>query len=148
MKKIFFLCCVLFLTSEKSALAMDVTKWENLAKVSKFAYVIGVLEGWFFWDDLTMYAVTEELAKALSPTEQLRHEIVTCMKGRKTDQALAVVQRYVTENPKEWHKSMTSMIYNALGDACKKRIENRETQIEGAATSPLAARSGNRQGKC
>jgi hypothetical protein len=118
MKKIFFLCCVLFMLNENYALAYtDGTTWGRLSKAGKVAYVLGVLDAWFHVDDFATSTATEGQTKQ-SLTEEYFHKAATCMLERKPDQLVGIVQKYFTENPKEWYKPMTVIIYDALADAC------------------------------
>ena len=85
-------------------------------------YVKGVLDAWAFIDGMATYATKEELSAELSLAEGLNHKIVLCLhtRGWEVGQILAVVQKYVTDKPNEWHRQMPDIMFRALSDACKK----------------------------
>jgi hypothetical protein len=120
MKKIFFLCCVLFLMGEKSALALalDGTTWERLPDMAKDFWIVGVTEAFVALDGLTIID-KEKLSVELSVKEQVYHNISLCLQAQKKAQTTAIVQKYVTENPKQWHDPMIIIFLNALRDACR-----------------------------
>ena len=42
----------------------------------------------------------------------------TCMTGMTDVQVAAILEKYITDNPKEWHRSLSSIGFSAIGKAC------------------------------
>jgi hypothetical protein len=92
----------------------DYQKWDASAKLF---YVIGVLEGW---------ASIDEALKGTKSTEppalgELQLSVVRCMstKGMTMGQAEAIVNKYIADNPAEWHNRMAYLVLRAMLNACR-----------------------------
>jgi len=68
-------------------------------------YVHGVIDG---------YLATKHGAGSADETQWLR----SCLRGMKTEQVAAIVEKYVASNPAEWHRAMAPQVIAALKQSC------------------------------
>src|SRR4029453_17694131 len=86
--------------------------WRRLPLAAQHYYIIGVLDG---WDNLGTIAL---LAKQpLSVVTRLA-EHIKCTAEMPYEQIVAIVQKYMDNNPSQWHYDMASLTWNAVNEAC------------------------------
>jgi len=114
------LCFVLFAVS---ASAKTGNEWRNLSLAARQGYVMGVLDAWRDAEDMRIASLRREKDKKsieiLSNMPPVITHIVECMGGKMTyGQIIAIVDKYIENNPEQWHHSMVSLIWTATHEAC------------------------------
>ncbi len=71
----------------------------------RLAYIIGVSEGLTIASDVGAADV---------------QGLMLCLRGMTFGQMQAIFDKYLAENPEEWHHSMSSIIVNAFRSACRR----------------------------
>jgi hypothetical protein len=97
--------------------------WRDLPESSKKVYIMGAIDG---------IEIAIEIASALESPSSLQW-INKCVKGMRSDQVHALVEKYVNANPQDWHQSMNVIVYTALYDSCPnspKRTKGRGDQFD------------------
>jgi len=104
------------LLSPLLAMGLDVNEWKQLGKVYRIAYIAGAADATHHIGDmleLDLKAGTHLLVKSLV-------DVSNCLVGRnmKTGQVVAIVEKYVKENPEYWNLPMGGQTWTALVKAC------------------------------
>jgi hypothetical protein len=119
------LCCLLAVAgSPRQVFAeLSANAWRRQADAVRSAFVAGVVDTWSYFDaNLTNY-------KSLHP-EYRSSEVdlyfdipVSCLRERQMpySQILAIVETYTKEHPEFWDKSMTSITWRAIFEACNAK---------------------------
>jgi len=110
---------VVMLLSPVLALGLGVNEWKQLGKDYRQAYIVGAADATHHIGDmleLDLEAGTHLLVKRLV-------DISNCLVKRNmyTGQVVAIVEKYVNDNPEEWHFPMGSQTWAALSKACGLR---------------------------
>jgi hypothetical protein len=81
--------------------------WRSLPESNQTSYVMGVLDGWSI---LRKVGVTDD-----------RLSVVDCYasRGKTYRQNVAIVRKWMDENPADWNYAMSSLVFAALKEACK-----------------------------
>ncbi len=88
---------------------IDGNDWSKWPEVFKLTYIDGFLSGVVFWRGLV----------GENPKEA--EVIWECIKDWPPSQNLAVVEKYLKDNPHQWDKAIFVLIDDALTDACRKK---------------------------
>ena len=82
-------------------------EYPKMNETQKGTYVVGVVDGLMF---------------AFSLTKQTSEQrwMEECTKDMRVDQLTAVVTKYITANPDQWHTSANALVYGALVQQCNK----------------------------
>jgi hypothetical protein len=118
MHRIILIFSGLCLTAE--ALAITGNEWKQLASVQREVYVWGVVETWRHFE-MENEPISECFAEGSLMFRLLSYytELVKCMAKKMTrGQITAVVDKYMEENPSQWHHEMTTLVGLAMGKAC------------------------------
>ena len=99
------------------ATAMDGNGWKQLPPGAQQSYIMGVVDTW---------GNVAELVKALNRqpmgVEKIFIDHVACAQEKMTyAQMIAIVDKFIADNPSQWHYSMPSLISDALRAACTTR---------------------------
>jgi hypothetical protein len=92
--------------------------WRPLAAAARGMYVLGVIDG------VLEMASHERRASPTSTTEnsllaRIVEKLERCAGDRMTrEQAVAIVEKYVTDHPEKWHLPMAGLVLIAMGEAC------------------------------
>jgi hypothetical protein len=117
------LCCFLAVAgSPRHAFAeLTANTWRRQTDAVRSAFVAGVVDTWSYFDaNLANY-------KSLHP-EYRSSEVdlyfefpVSCLRERQMPyaQVLAIVEAYTEGHPEVWDRSMTSITWRAIFEACK-----------------------------
>lgn len=81
--------------------------YRNTSSILQEPWVQGFIDG---------VLVTNHLATPQGNTEWLR----SCIRGMNADQIAAILNKYLTDHPTEWHKPMSLTAMSALKIACKR----------------------------
>jgi hypothetical protein len=101
--------CLLFAVD---ATAITGREWRQLPPVAQHYYIIGVLDG---WDNIaTITLLTEQKPSVgIGFTKQIE-----CTAGMAYAQINAILQKYMENNPSQWHNSMVLLLWPALAEVC------------------------------
>ena len=107
-------CAGLLLAS--SAHAIDGAEWRRLPAAARAAYVTGTVDAWSGLVDVQASLGRNE------PAITVFRDIVACVRDRLLPyaQIVAIVERYVAENPGRSSTEMPDLIFAALGQECRK----------------------------
>jgi hypothetical protein len=113
------LCGILFTVH---AAAVTGNEWKQLPLPAQETYVIGVVDTWNSLEKLrlTLGKGSEEASSIVTP-------LVNCIKEKMTyGQMIAIVQKYIGDNPAHWHYDMPSIIRVAIHEACTSTEQKRK----------------------
>ena len=82
-------------------------EYRQMNETQRETYVMGVIDGLMF-----AFAVTKQ-----KPEQRWLEE---CTKGLKVDQLTAIVTKYITTNPEQWHMNANVLVYDALAQQLNK----------------------------
>ena len=92
--------------------------WLAWTKEMQFGYVAGVIDDW-----KNRQQVIEAAAKrvGVQPQYDTTATLVVCVEERNMTrgQVVAIVEKYMNENPAEWHHAMASLVWTALNAVCR-----------------------------
>ena len=95
-------------------MAITGNEWKRLLETAQQVYVIGVVDTW------------NNLAQIIEATEKPSRsevlgfftDVTRCLRKRITyGQITAIVQKYMENNPSQWHYDMASLTWNAVNEA-------------------------------
>ena len=95
--------------------AISGNDWLASSDSGRMYYIMGVVEGWQGF--LVSYEHFGDKTMAAYVTYK---EINTCIKPMTFGQMKAIAEKYLKENPNEWHSRMESLTFLALYAACPK----------------------------
>lgn len=81
--------------------------FRSLSREAKRAYAMGLIDGWFvapFFD---------------APKEELRW-IEHCTTGMTDEQVVAILEKFLRDNPARWQEPMNVLAWVAMKDGCGK----------------------------
>jgi hypothetical protein len=101
--------CLLF---PADATAITASEWRQLPPAVQHYYIIGVLDG---WDNIgTITLLTEQKPPVgIGFTKQIE-----CTAGMTYAQINVILQKYMENNPSQWHNSMVLLLWPALAEVC------------------------------
>ena len=101
--------------SPSAAFALSGNDYQKQPELARSMYVAGVIEGW-----QTLAVMVVERKLQAPEVDTLYFPIVRCVeKGMTRGQTLAIVDKYMTENPARWHEQMGVLVWMAMTDACR-----------------------------
>jgi hypothetical protein len=104
--------CLLFAADARAISGND---WKQLRLREQQIYVMGVIDTWMNLERLEALS----LVQAPSPAVAHQAQAVNCVRqGVTYEQAAAIVQKYMENNPSNWHYAMPSLVWSALSAAC------------------------------
>jgi Rap1a immunity proteins len=103
--------CLLFAV-EASAITSG-NEWKQFPLEARQGYILGVVDTWAYFGEAA------SLAGQQPPVVIIFTELVKCAGGMTYGQINAIVQKYMENNPAEWHFSMASLVWSALHEVCK-----------------------------
>jgi hypothetical protein len=116
-------CCAVLATgllvsmvsTAHAASNFTVNDWRPLAAEARGLYVLGVIDG-----VLEMGRHERSANPTLSSLlARIVEKLERCAGDRMTrEQAVALVEKYVTDHPEQWQLSMADLVLIAMGDAC------------------------------
>ncbi len=106
--------CFSFLTVP-TVNALTANEWKKLEPAEQQAYICGVVDTWRNFATLENYAKGQGDSPP-DATAQIFAEVAHCTagKGITYKQIIAVVRKYLKNNPSEWHIDMASLIFEAV----------------------------------
>ena len=88
--------------------------WKDLSHSGKLGYGMGIVDGILF---------TSAWERGGNSLEWLR----PCVVGMTDSQVFAIIQKYIDDNPGDWHDEMHTIVFRAFLDTCnnspKKQIK-------------------------
>lgn len=81
--------------------------YRTLSEDNKRKYAMGVVDGVF-------------LAPFFGASKQNLSWLESCLSRMQDDQIVAILDKYLSENPVRWHESMNALSYFAFKNACPK----------------------------
>jgi Rap1a immunity proteins len=88
-------------------------EWRALSPATRDGYLLGVLDAWVLLD-----AVTKESVQPVGRAS-IFTRLVGCLgKDMTYGQAIAIVEKYMQDNPSEWHQNMAFLAWIAIDRAC------------------------------
>jgi hypothetical protein len=108
------LCCLLAVVTSASGGFITGNQWRELPNSARMLCVVGVIDGWHF-----MGLAVDEPSKQRMIGTFIR--LTSCVEKRQMtgEQILAIVEKYVTEHPEEWHERMEFIVFKTMSAACK-----------------------------
>ena len=100
------------LLSAVDAAAITGSEWRQLSPAAQQYYVIGVLDGWDNLGTITL------LAEQKSPVGIGFTKQIECTVGMEYAQISVIIQKYMENNPSQWHNSMVLLVWPALAEVC------------------------------
>jgi hypothetical protein len=86
----------------------DVSSWQKMGKEIRLGYVIG------YYDGFLSGSVVQEMYP--KKTNEFSNKIKAWNYG----QNIAIIDKYLKDNPHKWHESFAILVLDAYEDACKK----------------------------
>lgn len=83
-------------------------EYRQMNETQRGTYIMGVIDGLMF-----AFAVTKQIYG--------QRWLEECTKGMRVDQLTAIVTKYITANPDQWHVNANTLVYNALVQRCNKQ---------------------------
>jgi len=80
--------------------------FRRLSEAEKTAYLMGVWDGYLY-------------APAIGGKSENDQVLKECIPGLQSDQLLAIVNKYVRENPEQWGGPMNEIVFAALPKECR-----------------------------
>lgn len=81
-------------------------EYRDLANTQRQHYIMGVIDG-------------SLLAPLFGAPKPKLAWLETCVTGMRSDQVVAIVDKFLEANPVRWHQSMHVLVYSALRESCK-----------------------------
>lgn len=82
-------------------------EYRALAYSEKRGYAMGFLDGVF-------------ISPLYGASKQRLRTVEQCTVGMTNDQMVAILDKWLADNPGRWHESMISLAFGALRDSCKR----------------------------
>jgi hypothetical protein len=101
--------CLLF---PVNATAITGNEWIQLTHTAQQYYIIGILDGWDNFGTITL------LTEQQSPVGIGFTKQIECTIGMTYPQINVIIQKYMKNNPAQWHYSMALLVWPALADMC------------------------------
>lgn len=87
---------------------IDGNAWMQLGSGVKLVYVNGFMDGVAFW-------------KTIEQNPRAAEAFWQCWAKWPPPQVLAIVEKYLKDNPNQWDQDIIALVPKAIIDACKKR---------------------------
>jgi hypothetical protein len=110
-----FICETLF---AGNIAALTGNEWRQLSLPSQQAYVIGVTDTWNLLESVRLESIPLAMEKEPQEAPSIITHLMNCLNEMTYGQGVAIVEKYMRDNPAEWHKSMAFLIWNAAHEAC------------------------------
>ena len=117
MKTFLMLISLVLSSIATDAYAVTGNDWRTLSKPSRDAFVLGVMESWL---DLIVLADKGGRESNSAIVQQYR-VVIDCSKGRPYSQTIAIVEKYMENNPSEWNSTMPSIVWEAIYESCPSK---------------------------
>lgn len=97
------------------ARALTGRQWRPLLPLARAAYVTGVVDAW------NGLVLVQESLGSRDRAITVFADVVACVRDRPLpeDRVAALVEAYVDDNPGQWGKEMTDLVFAALTLACR-----------------------------
>ena len=103
--------CLLFASDAK---AISGNEWKQLDPGEQRFYVVGVVDAWQHLEQVASLSVIPP-----SGAITIFTKLVKCVsEGMTYGQMVAIVQKYMENNPAGWHYGMVSLVWSALNQVC------------------------------
>jgi hypothetical protein len=118
MRLLLFAFCFLVGTYT-TADALTGNAWRPLPEGARRLYVAGVIDTWQWSTRMTEFAKKKSPGYAPQAVESMLLPAMTCIHDKMTyEQAMGVVEKYMTQNPEDWHHEMADLVWMALSSTC------------------------------
>ncbi len=109
------LCCLLSVSAEEAA-AITGNEFRRLPDLARMMYAVATIDAWG-----NVSALIRGKKLSATAVDVVYGDISRCVVGRGmiNEQVLAIVDKYLKENPEKWDADMTSLIWNAFVAVCK-----------------------------
>jgi hypothetical protein len=102
-----------------NANAIDGNKWKTFPELSRSAYIMGVVDTWSNVAEATAEVTKIKRSYKTGIVEDTLIDNVQCVAQKMTyKQIVAIVDKYMADNPSQWHFTMPSLIWTAVAEAC------------------------------
>jgi len=103
--------CLLVFAVEATIRGND---WRGLPPAAQQAYVAGVIDT---WGDVVGRAIKGH--REPTPNELFYKQLYECVGGKMPyEQIIAIVKKYIENNPAQWHARMADLVFTALSEPC------------------------------
>lgn len=111
---ILIVCWLLAVAAREAAAGIKGNDFQALSETARMYYVLGTIDAWG-------NVGVESLALNAPVVDTLYGDVSRCVTGRQMTQGqgLAIVDKYIRDNPAQWHKDMSILIWYAFREACK-----------------------------
>jgi hypothetical protein len=106
--------CLLF---PVNATAITGNEWRQLSQTAQQYYIIGILDGWDNFGTITLLA-EQQSPVGIGFTKQIVTKHIECTIGMTYPQINVIIQKYIKNNPAQWHYSMALLVWPALAEVC------------------------------
>ncbi len=116
--KILLIVFYLVFVWSANAIAIVGNQWKQFPEVGRQGYLMGVFDSW------NTLRGMKDLVNSPPNFSDMVTEIAKCAAGRFSyEQMMAIVEKYMADNPASWHHDMPSLILRALSPPCKAYIK-------------------------
>ena len=102
------------ITSHAAGTSVRGNDWRALDRAGRLSYVLAALDAWQLVGVLPLKSPDAAVVK----TQFVDLPACTAEKGMTGAQVLAIVEKYVTDNPDKWHEPMALLIWRSMHDVC------------------------------
>src|SRR5262245_50870593 len=104
--------CLLF-AAEAGAISGN--EWKQLPDMTREGYVYGVVDAWANFTQM----IEPSGKPSTSGAVRLFTDLSRCVrKGMTYGETIAIVHKYMENNPSQWHSDMSSLVWTALNEVC------------------------------
>jgi hypothetical protein len=99
--------------------------WNKFPEGQKWGYILGVIDSWVENSSMRELVSRTGTSGTLDGLSMREAELSRCLDARSMplSQVVAIVKKYMQDNPANWHFSMTGEVMLAMSDACKSVIK-------------------------
>ena len=117
------------------AFAMTGNEWRGWPETGRLGYVWGVVDTWSVLQKLEARQQLEERSEQ-SSIVAMHTDLALCIQKMSYVQMSAIVEKYMQNNPAEWHYLMASLVWSAIHETCSGQTsESSEPSTKQGAAS-------------
>lgn len=101
-------------------LALDGNGWLKQPDGVRVAYVLGLVDAWAHVSATVRDTQAQLPAYTPGEVEMFYVTVTRCLAGKPHRQTMAIVEKYMKDNPGKWHQQMADSVFAAIWTACKE----------------------------
>jgi hypothetical protein len=114
------LAVLLVIAVPAPVLALDGNGWLKQSEIVRVAYVGGLVDAWAHVSAVVQETRAERPAYTSGEVEKLLVKMTECLAGKPHRQTMAIIEKYMKDNPGKWHHAMADSAFVAVWAACKE----------------------------